>query len=96
MPDGIGIIAQVQVEERQASNAQRELGHFQRNIHWVLALALPALEHRKRRIGHDRAEVRQALVVEGWLHEPSLMQPGLAIVGEKSVAEEGTDRVQQR
>ena len=62
----------------------------------VLALALPALQHRKRRIGHDRSEVRQALVVESWLHEPTLMPPGLAIVGEESIAEEGADRVQQR
>ncbi len=96
MTDHINITAQVQVEERQASDAQREARHLRLDIHRVRTCVLPAFEHCQRRIGHDRSEVRQALVVEERLHEPPLMQPGLAIAGEESVAEEGKDRAKHR
>src|SRR6266496_21363 len=86
MSDEISIITQVQFEERQASNAQREARHFQRNIQRLRTCVLPAFQHRKRRIGHDCSKVRQALVVEGGLHECDFTLP-LATLVNQFVAE---------
>jgi hypothetical protein len=69
---GINLITQVKVEEGKANNALRQAHHFQRDIQVLRICALPAFQHGKRGLGHERCEASETLVMEGWLHEPSL------------------------
>ncbi len=89
-PDPVHLSGEIVCEEGQSGNAQRQAHHLlrdvQRCITWIAAL--PALQHRGRRLTHQPTEAGQPFVMKGRLHEASLVQPGLSIVGEESIAED--------
>src|SRR5260370_35356323 len=77
------LIAEINAEEGFAGNTQCKAQHLCCHIQWLIAAGkvLPAIEHRNCSACHQRAERGQALSMEGWLHEVSLMQPGFPVIG---------------
>jgi hypothetical protein len=81
-------LLQLQAEEAPGDDAQRELHHVLVHVpHLALA---PGTREPLGIPGHHLPVGRQALAVEGGLHEPALPQPGLALVGQQPVAQQST------
>src|SRR5712692_9815161 len=70
--------------------------HLHGDIQWLTLLGkpLPPLEHLDRRAGDQRAKAGKALAMEGGLHEASLMQPGVPVIGDEPIADKGFEGVE--
>src|SRR5260221_43068 len=89
LADNICLIAQINVEEGLAGDTQRQAPHLRSDIHRLISLgeSLPLIEQRGSSTGHQRTKGSQALSMESWLHQVSLLEPGFPVIGNESLAE---------
>ncbi len=97
LTNGIRLIAEVNAEQGLAHDTQRQAHHLRRHIQelFVHCSVLPMLQHSPGGVRHERAKGGKLLAMEGGLHETPLVQPGLPVVGEESLAKQGTEEVHE-
>ena len=91
----VGPVADLHAEERLAHDLQRHVHHLGGHVDRLadLRVGAPIRQHRLGRAGHQRAEIGDALAMEGRLRQPPLPEPEIAVAGQQPVAGDGAQQV---
>src|SRR5205823_1976711 len=82
LANGIRLIAEVHAEECLPRDAQCQAHHLYRDIQRLIVLgsSAPSFKHGHCCARHQCAKLGKSLAMESWLHQTTLVKPGISIV----------------